>query len=1209
MRILLVLVLFNFTLSFGQNPWKVAYERPKCFIENQGQFDAYQNEHTGTILFAADFGKAKVFFGKKGIKYYFMDASKAKKEGNTENEYSAENFRKLENLGEHKQWERQVGKYHYQYDEVNVDLSPLSKVELAGTNPLAPYFSYTYATADGTYMNSNHIRGFEQIVYRNIAPGIDLTYAIHPESGLKYALTLHPNADPSKFTMRFDRDVSRINQDLHISTLFGDLVDHAPLSFYEHADNAVLPSAFEFHDARTLGFKLGAYEKGNTVIIDPWTQLPSFNSNWDCVWECDKDAAGNIYAIGGVMPLQLLKYNAAGTLQWTYNTPYDTSNVWLGTLAVDNLGNSYVTAGSVAAIQKINNAGTLVWDNPTPGGFLSNDEFWSISFNCDQSKLVVGGTGGSAFTLTASIYDIDVNTGNVTASQDVAQGSTFAIPPSVQEVRSICASPNGKYYFMTQDTVGAINQNLNACGGNPLFYKIDNSYDLGYKCENYRYDNAGICAIKANNNFYYTQNGINVVKRDLQTGAILTTSPIPGGANTTALGDFSVANSGLDIDNCGNVYVGSSTGVIKYDANLVQLSTYPTNFKVYDVHVINGGDIVAVGSTGTSSSNVRTGYVQTFAAAACAPMTTNCCDASICPAQNMCITDAPIQLSAATPGGTWIGPGVSAAGVFTPATAGVGNQTITYTLACGSESITIVVSPCQGLTACIEANGSITVSGGVAPYTWAYYQASQNTPITNQSECQNCGYTWIFGQCLNGFMPVNSCNSPAQWVNFATGTNATPPNGSAQVQVTDASGTVQVLTIANLMPCNPNPCPSIVVLPSNILNATCFGIADGEANVAASGGTGPYTYQWMPGNLSGSAQTGLAAGTYTITATDANNCSGDTTVVITSPAQIQINTLNITATPCGSSNGAISVNVSGGSGNYSYVWNPNAGASATIQNLAGGNYSLVVTDMANGCTSTVQLNVPTLGGPTLSNPVVTDVLCFGASNGAIQITAGGSTPPYQYSLNNGAAQATGIFGGLAAGSYALTAIDANGCENSVNVVLSQPDELELNPFNTVQICSGDSTQLNAVVSGGVSPYSYQWSGFAGGSSFWSNPSQTEVITVTVTDANACVTSQTVQVEVVPCGAIEWFIPNVFTPNADGQNDTYGIQSINALSQEAMIVNRWGEVMAELNQLNQMWDGFTASGKEALEGVYFMKYRLTGLGGEEKEGHVFFHLKR
>jgi hypothetical protein len=218
---------------------------------------------------------------------------------------------------------------------------------------------------------------------------------------------------------------------------------------------------------------LGKYDQAQTVVIDPWTQLPSFASNWDCVWECDKDAAGNIYAIGGVMPMQLLKYNAAGALQWTYNTPYDTSNVWLGTFAVDNLGNSYVTAGSTAAIQKISPAGALVWNNANPGGLFSNDEFWSISFNCDQSMLVVGGTGGSGLNLTASIYNIDITNGNVISSADVAQGSTFGFPPSVQEVRAICASPNGKYYFMTQDTVGAFNQNFNACNGAPLFYKIE----------------------------------------------------------------------------------------------------------------------------------------------------------------------------------------------------------------------------------------------------------------------------------------------------------------------------------------------------------------------------------------------------------------------------------------------------------------------------------------------------------------------------------------------------------------------------------------------------------------------------------------------------------------------------------------------------------------------------------------------------------------
>jgi gliding motility-associated-like protein len=497
----------------------------------------------------------------------------------------------------------------------------------------------------------------------------------------------------------------------------------------------------------------------------------------------------------------------------------------------------------------------------------------------------------------------------------------------------------------------------------------------------------------------------------------------------------------------------------------------------------------------------------------------------------------------------------------------------------------------------------------VAPYSWAYYQAAQNTPITNQTECQNCGYTWFFGQCLNGLTPVNSCNSPAQWVNFANGSNALAPNGVAQVQVTDAGGTVQVFTLANLAPCNPNPCPSITLTPSNIVNATCFGLSDGSANVSASGGTAPYTYQWMPGNLSGASQTGLAAGTYTVTVTDANLCTGDTTLVISSPPQIQVNTLNVTGTDCGSSTGAIEISVSGGSGNYSYAWNPNAGSSASIQNLAGGNYSVLVTDLANGCTSTLQINVPTLGGPVLNNPVLTPPLCFGASNGSIQASAGGSTPPYQYSLNNGPSQASGLFSGLAAGQYTVTATDANGCQNSLNVTVTEPPSLALNAIADVEICSGDSVQLTASASGGTAPYTYAWMGSTGTSSYWAAPMVSSTVDITVMDANGCIASDLVTVTIVPCGNIEIFIPNVFTPNGDGQNDTYGIQSINALTQEAVIVNRWGEVMAVLNQLNQWWDGTTANGNEALEGVYFMKYRLTGLGNDEQQGHVFFHLVR
>ena len=1233
--------------------------------------------------------------------------------------------------------------------------------KIASSNPTKDVHSYTYKNNSGNYVNESNIQGFEQITYENIYPNIDIQFQVHPESGVKYAIILNPGANPSDVKMVYDQSLRLENGKIKIPTYFGDIIDHEPFTFYGRGQE--IKSSFLLSNSNTVQFQLDNYDKNRLVIIDPWTQTPTFATNWDCVWECDKDASGNVYVLGGIMPMQILKYNSGGALQWTYNTPYDTSNVWLGTFAVDNLGNSYVTAGSTAQIQKVNSSGALVWNNSNPVGAFSNAEFWTITFNCDQSKLVVGGTGGSALTLKATVYDINVNTGAVITSADFAQGNATSFPPTIQEVRAICASPSGKYYYMTQDTVGAFSQNFNLCSGSPLLYKIDNSYDFGYKCENYRFDNSGICAIKANNNFYYTQNGSNVHKRNLQTGAILISTPIPGGAATTSLGDFSVSNSGIDIDDCGNVYVGSSNGVVKFDANLTQLATYPTSFKVYDVHVSAAGDIIAGGSTGNSSNSTRTGYIQSFAASACAPLATNCCDATICPVQSLCQTDAPITLITATAGGTWSGPGISSNGTFNPATAGVGTHTITYALPCGSETTTIVVSPCQALSACAETNGSITVSGGVGPYTWAYYQAATNTPITNQAQCQACGYTWFGFQCLNGFTPATSCSTPAQWTNFATGTNATAPGGVTQVQVTDNSGTSTTFTIANLVACNTNPCPTITLTNAAQTNVSCNGGTNGSVSVSASGGTAPYTYNWTPGNLVSATQSNLSAGTYTVTATDNANCTGTLQVIITQPTTLQISQGTITPASCGSTNGSASVTVTGGTSSYSYVWTPNVGNTATVSNLAGGNYTVVVND-ANGCSQTINLTVPTTGGPTISsvtptnpncsdpnsgqivinasgngtlqyslnggtnqnsgtftglssgnytitvtdasgcfstssstisapqsftltegniigancgssngsaqvivnggsgnfqyswqpggastqtasnlapgnytvtvndlttgcsqsiqviipaiggpsitNVQITDVLCNGDQTGAVSYSAIGGTTPYSFSLNNGPSQASSTFNNLSSGSYTITVTDATNCPNSQTIQLIEPILLVAIAGSDVQSCAGDLVTLNGNSTGGTLPInSYIWGQNQNNTLFEVNPTVTTSYNLIVTDNNGCQATDNVAVSIIPCGALEIIVPNVFTPNGDGENETYGLQSINAISQEAIILNRWGVTMAELNAPNASWDGKISNGLEANEGVYFIKYRIIGPNGDEKIGHTFFHLLR
>ena len=127
-------------------------------------------------------------------------------------------------------------------------------------------------------------------------------------------------------------------------------------------------------------------------------------------------------------------------------------------------------------------------------------------------------------------------------------------------------------------------------------------------------------AIKANQNFVYTQNGTTIHKRSLSSLAILSSVTIPGGINVAGVfgnpGQVP-GSSGIDIDTCGNIYVGSSSGVYKFDANLNQIGFAALPFTVFDVTVSTSGNIIAAGST-TQTSGVRTGYVQSIASfAAC----------------------------------------------------------------------------------------------------------------------------------------------------------------------------------------------------------------------------------------------------------------------------------------------------------------------------------------------------------------------------------------------------------------------------------------------------------------------------------------------------------------------------------------------------------------------------------------------------------------
>ena len=595
-------IAFSFTCVYAQKSaskvsWQANWSNPKVFIENKGQ---YNNASLNT-LFALDDGAAMYYFSKKGIDYKFVQRKIVDK---------AENMEKGERDEQHE-------KTSFKTDQVSLSWEGANpNVQIITADPSSDYNSYSVKSGNAE-TNINFIKGYRKIIYKDLYPSIDVEYTFHPSGqGIKYALILHPGADISMVKMKYTNAVALgIDGNVHISGLFGGMIDHAPNTFYAANPSHNITSAFVKLNNNTVSFTLGQYDKTQEVIVDPWTTTISL-ANSNKIWETETDGSGNVYIYGGDSPMRIRKYNAAGALQWTYTSPWDTANYWIGTFITDQAGNSYITSGSNGEIKKLTTAGTVSWSNNPNGLFGPLFEYWHLAFNCDNTKLAVGGMRApSPFDLASysgAIMDINLSSGAILSYKNVA-ANPGSFLPKIQEVSSMCSAPNGNYYFLTLDTVGSVKSDLSV-----INFKIPTLYNLNYYIPAYGATKLGISAIKANANFFYTHNGITVQKRDLLTGVVLASAPIPGGINSTSLGENLPGNSGLDIDNCGNVYVGSGNQVVKYDANLNQLSTAPTAFAVYDVSVNNNGEVIACGYGGGQ------GYLQSISMSACAQMAPTC---------------------------------------------------------------------------------------------------------------------------------------------------------------------------------------------------------------------------------------------------------------------------------------------------------------------------------------------------------------------------------------------------------------------------------------------------------------------------------------------------------------------------------------------------------------------------------------------------------
>ncbi len=329
---------------------------------------------------------------------------------------------------------------------------------------------------------------------------------------------------------------------------------------------------------------------------------------------------------------------------------------------------------------------------------------------------------------------------------------------------------------------------------------------------------------------------------------------------------------------------------------------------------------------------------------------------------------------------------------------------------------------------CIGANdgsANVTFSGGTAPYQISWSPDGQTTAS------------------ISGLSP-----------------------GTYTATITDANGCQKTssVTLAN---------PPALTSSHTQINVSCYGGSDGSINLTNGGGTPGYTYSWSNGQTTQDI-TSLSAGTYTVIISDLNGCTKNHSVTITQPsAPLTLTSTQVDVLCFGNSTGSIDISVSGGTAGYTYSWSNNS-VSQDISNLVAGSYTLTTTDSKN-CSTQMTITISQPAAPLSSNIIETDIDCFGASTGQVDLTVSGGTSPYFYSWDN--AVQTQDLNSLLPGQYIVTITDNNGCLHKDTAQLVQPSAPLIAILSKSDAtCFGSANgSLDATINGGTVPYTYLWS--------------------------------------------------------------------------------------------------------------------------------------
>jgi gliding motility-associated-like protein len=1207
----------------------------KVFIENKGQFDQQAEDKNSKVYYSTCLQGIKMLFTANGLTYRYD-----KKEILAEEEKNG--FEKL--FGKLSLTKNKKAAEYEKEKAIKITPQYLS-VEWVGSSATAEIVAENkvdhYYTYNGKNNSTIKASAFKKLIYKNIYPNIDLVYTIPQDSsGIEYTFIVHPGGDPSLIQMKH-KGATDIALDagnkLLITSAYGLFTDHAPVAFY--ADNhQPIDVSFILNTGNTVGIALNTSKSERTIVIDPWTTTPNMSDGK--AFDINYDAQGNVYVSGEMQ--KVAKFNSSGTLQWTYSLTAS----WYSDFAVDEVTSEIYMFdcpnGSIN-IYKLDPTGVVAANGTSS---TNVNEVWRAEFDRCNNQIVVG---SGSYVGGAQAFTVDKNN-----LSNVVPKNVFNESDQCHDISLLAIDDDGTacYFLATESACGNAALHNNEIVKCPLPNLVPSSLSInsGFTFSEVFFNvshytppalggtSHGFNGMKVRGCFLYGYDGNTIKIWDKQTGTLSQTVTVGGGL---------FDSGGLDVDACGNIYAGNGNTIKVYDAAYNLINTLNVSNTIYDLKLGLNNDIYACGDGFVQKIDLSGLTIQlqtTLVDAAC-----NGCNGSAT-AELICNNAA----SSFCTKYLWS----TGATTQTVTNLCAGTYTVSVDAGCGTsytDSITILTGTPPSVTAsndddiCENETVALSATGGLT-YKWSpgssLNDSTSATPMAsptvtttyvvsgyNAAGCADRDTVTITvhpkplltktavditcnGLC-NGQTIVIPTGGTAPYTYSWTGgcTNASCNNlcsGTYTVTVTDAIG------CSNTADTSVSEPPALVSSLVSTTPASCNGICDGAASVTASGGTAGtngYNYSWnsVPAQTNATA-TGLCAGTYTCTITDGNACTSTVTATITEPTPVVINPFS--PVMCVNTNTTLTAAATGGNGNYSYSWdapsNPAFATTATVTlNITTTtSYTVNAADM-NGCAAppvTVTLSPAIQVAFSADTLAGCQPLCVNFSDDTNP--AAGTITNWDWNFGDGTEHATSanvLHCYTTPGQYtvSLAVTSSNGCtegDTINNMITVYPNPVanfnpSPNPANVLEpVITFNNTSSNDV-------NYWNWN-FGDGSSSLTGISSPEHqfpkdtsgaynVTLIVQNTNGCYDTTTRPVVIDP--QFTFFIPNAFSPDGDGINDTFYGTGVGIIAYDLWIFDRWGNMLFHSDDLFKGWDSKIDGGEEKAQiDVYVWKVKLTDI---------------